>query len=385
MNRLSKILSVVSASVLSVSLLTGVAGLAAVPPAERDPDGDGELLLNDVIYTKWCLSGKYKPTSLGKLDFDGNGVVSDADADKLQRYLIHAYDNVFTYNTEPETPDVPSVDSYMKHDCSSSPSSYSIYQLTTETDNNSDNIDVLNLYSMDNNDFQLSSDRAVVQLAISDGTVGTGFIISDNVVVTSAHCVYNSYNETFKNVTVNIRNSSGKKKASYQPKSIHVPLEYGNATDGGRSDFALIYLEDVEKNENGVVDGKGLTRYGKFNLGLSMNSLPSQNAKVKVCGFPKSNIPAGYSYGVRFESEGFLDYYDGDNNNRMVYDITTDNGMSGAPVYITETFKDKNGDEYTYNTVIGVNYKNEYSPNNYGYRFTPETLTFFLQNTYLID
>lgn len=36
------------------------------------------------------------------MNSDGNGIVSVADADKLQRYLIGLYDNVFTTNTEPE-------------------------------------------------------------------------------------------------------------------------------------------------------------------------------------------------------------------------------------------------------------------------------------------
>lgn len=358
--------------------------------SERDPNGDGKLYFNDVIYIKQALSGSYKPTSLGKLDFDGNGIVSAADADKLQRYLIGLYDNVFTTNTELEKPNVASVRSYVKHECNNNnASSYSIYQLTTESDDNrNNNRNAINLYDMDRNDQVLCANEAVVKLSTSTYYRGTGFIIGDNIVATAAHCVYDKKSGTFYDFSVDIIGEDGQKIKSYQPASIHVPLEYANNTDDGLMDFALIYLEDVDQNENGVVDGKGLTRHGKFNLGLSMDSLPSKNTRVTVCGFPsKDGYPDGYQNTeddefLRFEAEGNLVGYDTYNNCRLVYKAYTHGGHSGGPVYVTETYTDKNGDEYSYKTVIGIHHSGS-GIDNFGYRFTPEILTFLLKNTQL--
>lgn len=340
------------------------------------------MWLNDSVYINQCLAGHFKPTNLGKVDFDGNGIVSSVDSEKLQKYLLGTYNNIFTTNIDVATPNIPSVCSYIKHDCNSSnASSYSIYQLMTETDDNHNNSSTMSLYDMNRNDQELCSNEAVVRIS----TGGTGFIIGDNIVATAAHCVYDN---AFCDIYVDVIAEDGSLIKRYYPTSIHIPLEYANATDGGYMDYALIYLEDVDENENGIVDGKGLTRYGKFNVGLSLDSLLSPNTRVTVCGFPSQDgYPDGYENTdndnfLRFEAEGDLLRYDPNNKCRLVYNAFTHFGHSGGPVYVTETYTDENGDDYSYKTVIGVNHSGS-GIENFGYRFTPETLTFFFQNTQL--
>lgn len=45
-----------------------------------DPNGDGRIDIADAVYIYQALSGKFDPSDWSKLDMDGNGVVSEADA-----------------------------------------------------------------------------------------------------------------------------------------------------------------------------------------------------------------------------------------------------------------------------------------------------------------
>lgn len=75
----------VAASVLTVSAVS-MAGSAVT--TVRDPDGDGRILMSDGSFILQYLVGGFNPTSQKSLDFDGNGIISNMDANMISQYWM---------------------------------------------------------------------------------------------------------------------------------------------------------------------------------------------------------------------------------------------------------------------------------------------------------
>ncbi len=59
--------------------------------AVTDPDGDGVITVNDAVYIGQYLSGRICPTDIARLDFDGNGIVSEMDLRTVILYLAEIW------------------------------------------------------------------------------------------------------------------------------------------------------------------------------------------------------------------------------------------------------------------------------------------------------
>lgn len=56
-----------------------------------DPNGDGVIDVSDTVYIQCYLSGMFDVDNLIPLDFDGNGIVSQMDARKIQLYNVNLW------------------------------------------------------------------------------------------------------------------------------------------------------------------------------------------------------------------------------------------------------------------------------------------------------
>ena len=119
-----------------------------------------------------------------------------------------------------------------------------------------------------------------------------------------------------------------------------------------------------------------LSQYGKFNLGLALDSYADKKGSVIVSGFPQE-YPEGYenaSWGIRFKAAGNIT---GKTSDAFQYNADTAGGCSGGPVYIEEGIT-VNGKLEEYKTVIAINK----ASGNWGARMTAELLKFYGDNPY---
>ena len=365
-----RISALLAAAALSVCTAMSASGEDRKPV--RDANGDGEIRLNDTILTYQYLAGRFNPTNIKSFDFDGNGIISKMDADKVQQYAIHLLDKDRDKLPDPSTETVNAVATtrtYMRHYCNSSnPKSYSQYSLTVDPyDNTVAPTNNVSLYSeqgiIGDNDMIRDYDTAVVNLSIG----GSGFIVSDHVIATAAHCVYNADTKSFIDNTVKIVDSQNDK--TFTPKYVDVCKTYADP-DHRNYDYALIYVEE------------DLSEYGMLKMGVALDEYVDKHGEVIVSGFPQSypNNYDGQPYGIRFKAKGKL--LSSSDDIQLVYDADTAGGDSGGPVYAEEGFTNQHYDHYDYKTVVAINVATS-GIANIGVRITPDLLKFYYDNSYL--
>lgn len=384
MRKLSRIISAVSASALSFSLLLGTVGSASPNSIPRDPNGDGELRLNDAVYIMQFLGGAVLPSNLTPLDFDQNGVITQMDSYKAQAYLIHLLNDsdipISDTNDPVVTPQENTL-TYRRHSCNGAPPKQFIsYNLTTKITN--DNI--MSTYRIiGGNNMERDFDTAVVRFKRKkeDGSYaagGSGFIVGKHTVLTAAHCVYEKKSDEFYDMKMEIVCNGIEPIATYKPKYIHIPELYTRELLYSGTDYALLYFEE------------DLSEYGKFELGYALDDYTDKNGSVIVSGFPQ-DYPNGYpnghipdNWGLRFKARGNLEESEFDDSENMIaYDADTSSGDSGGPVYVDEKII-LGGETTTYNSVIGINVEHS-TKYNYGTKITPDIIYFAIQNDYLTD
>lgn len=331
----------------------------------RDASGDGKIYLNDAITTSYYLSGMYNPSSVKSFDFDGNGIISAMDSEKIQQYLVN---NINGDNLPgpvgADSQAVATTRTYMRHYCNSSnPASYSEYTLTVDPYDNtaSNNISAYNAPGIiGDNDMIRDYDTAVVNLSIG----GSGFIVSDHVIATAAHCVYNTNTNCFINNTVKIVDSNNNR--TFTPKYVDMCKTYVDP-EHRDYDYALLYVEE------------DLSEYGRLQLGVATDDYINKHGEVIASGFPQT-YPENYDgqpYGIRFKAKGKIT---GVTPMDILHDADATHGDSGGPIYVEEGFTINSDDHYDYRTVVAINVATS-GVMNYGLKITPDILKFYLSNS----
>ncbi|RAU96861.1 serine protease [Paenibacillus sp. YN15] len=169
---------------------------------------------------------------------------------------------------------------------------------------------------------------------------GTGFFISDDVLATAGHCVYNS--------------SKGGWASS---------ISVSPSIDGSYAPFGTVQGTYFHTSDTYISEGTAAYDYGVIEVG---NNLGSQTGyfgygvessiyglNVTITGYPGDHLKEQWTASGTITSSNYL-YY------RIYYAIDTESGQSGAPVY-------KSGNIavgiHTDGTTIG-------NPENSGVRFT---------------
>lgn len=382
MKKFKKIAAAAASLAVIATSMTAFASSTQKRP--RDASGDGEVRLNDAIFTRFYLQGMYNPTNIKAFDFDGNGIISWMDVDKINHYILKNLneDDYEEYINE-YTPAYATTREYVRHYYNNSASNpITEYSLTV---NPSDNTAAPSSNSQQrliigDNDMIRDHDTAVVSLWVGNSKIGSSFIVGKHVIATAAHCVYTG--SIFRNIQIKLTNSNNNSimvtpKYTDLNKVFYTNYHNGYSNTCRDNDYALIYVEE------------DLSQYGALKMGVALDEYVEREGEVIVSGFPNPlAYPENYANqpnGLRFEAKGkILPLYT--TNKMLAYDADTYSGVSGGPVYAEEGFVNTVGEVFDYKTVIAINVSHHDSENdefkrNLGVRITPDLLKFYYDNS----
>lgn len=177
----------------------------------------------------------------------------------------------------------------------------------------------------------------VVKIMNSSSYIGSGFVVSDHVIATAAHCAYNE-----KISEILLFDNSGNVTLHATPVESHIPYNYCKNNEDETYDYALITVKE------------DLSDYACFDLGVPLNCFANSKPVVSVTGFPGTIGKPGEKTTVNTHTKHMMYTGNGivkkiNDSNLIFYEADTIGGNSGGPVYITESFKGK-----TYYTVIAI-------------------------------
>ena len=181
----------------------------------------------------------------------------------------------------------------------------------------------------------------VVKLITYMGNIcklGSGFVVSDHVIATAAHCVYGA-----KISEIILFDNNGNITLRATPVEYHMPYTYVSSNqENERFDYALITVKE------------DLSDYAYFDLGVPLDSFASKHSAVSITGFPTTIGKPSEEKTVNTTTQHMMYTGNGtvkniDHSDLMYYDCDTIGGNSGGPVYIKESFNGK-----TYYTVIAI-------------------------------
>lgn len=335
-----KITAGVVAGAMSLGMATTYVGANSTDYLRGDIDGDGDVDIVDVAYLANFLSGTKGSADdhmSQRLDVDLSGVIDILDKNMLSNILVGNITSD-TINYEIENAGIPF----------QSPIYYREYNAQTGAQIGDDYllspVSVIPDYSprtiigTDDRDEDYTQ-TAVVKLKFKqngDWYNGTGFIVSDNLILTAAHCVYDTATDApSTNMTYTIYNSNGTVNTINYASTYHLPTTYINLSSWDSScDYALIVVND------------DLSDYGFLDLGIARDKLKSNanssiyknhNSKlgIYVNGYSGDN-PNGSNADLHYEMVSGCGNLGNPylTNSVLYYSTDTVGGESGGPVFV---------------------------------------------------
>ncbi|MBP5431935.1 serine protease [Ruminococcus sp.] len=398
---LCSIIALIIAVTVSIPLIANALNIY------NDPNGDGDILLNDSVLITQYLGGVVSVNNLEKLDFDNDDIISMADAYEIQLYNLGLLNPGTIYSPSASTYNGLSSETYHVFDASTGDylpyNSYSLFDFNP-IPNNTNEPDAPD--AVIGNDGRIPSwDKSgIVKIISTDGVYnyyGTGFVIAPHIIATAAHCVFDydaiipdnlSSQKGYVISNIRLFNNNGVNTLNATPVECHVPWSYiSSAFDRlkvNAYDYALISVEE------------DLSDYMCFNLGVALDSAVTNETDITISGFPGTvnGNTVNNSYldqmylgtGSLVEWSDYISAYYYNlfqyNDDRMFfYDVDTSGGNSGGPIYVTKHVYDKNGNNHqVYYDVIGICTAEftEYGIGvvNMGMRMNGELLRFYLDN-----
>lgn len=348
-----------------------------------DANNDGYVTMADYTMVLQFLSGA---CMVSDYEFTAMDINNDKIIDKTDAYIIMYHD---AYNIQPQTvnktlytlPDNASL-RYKKYICSTGVASTYYLSATSlnEASNSISNRDLMSISP----DYYDDENTNVVQLIASDGSFGSGFVISDHIIATAAHCVYNS-NGFVSGVTVKVYNESANTNpanciATFSAQSYHIPYLYTSmlAPYNDNYDYALIYVGND-------IYGNGLLDYvDPWEFGISTQEFSqAEMGLVTTSGY--TAYPNGQGFYRYYSTGSVLDFtpFDPEGNNNPALRITSlgacNGGKSGGIMYYSSSFSN-----FFKKSAIGIT-TGGYAPNigTWGTRVTPALIRFYQQNPYI--
>lgn len=401
----SCIIAVILSAVISIPLI------ANALIVYNDPNGDGDIELNDNVLISQYLSGSVSVNNLERLDFDNDGIISKADAFQIQLYNLGLLNNGSINLPSAQTFNGSTSETYHVFEASTGDhllyNAYSLFDFNPIPNININEPDAPDAIIGNEDDRLPIWDKSGIVKIMSpeapDNFMGSGFVVAPHIIATAAHCVFNASALIPDNLfsqqgyiisEIRLFDNNGINTLTATPVECHVPWSFiSNAYEGIYApsyDYALISVEE------------DLSDYMCFNLGVALNSAITNETNINVSGFPyyvegikvndNTHDQMYWASGSLGEWEDYINasYYTANhlNDDRMFfYNVDTSGGNSGGPIYITKDVYDKNGNNHqVYYDVIGINTSSVYTLGDYGIvsmgtRMNSELLRFYLHNT----
>ena len=196
--------------------------------------------------------------------------------------------------------------------------------------------------------------------------LGSGFVVSDHVIATAAHCINGR-----KISEILLFSNNGNTTLHATPIEYHVPYLF---TKPINSDEPYNYIYDYAL----IMVKEDLSAYACFDLGVPLDNLKDKHSTVSVTGFPgkvgkpnEEKIVNTLTEHKMYTGKGTIV---GINNDKISYDTDSTGGNSGGPAYITEKVKDN--EHYT---VIAIHSYSGTTQNG-GVRMTTDLIHFYKNN-----
>lgn len=241
-----------------------------------DINGDGEIAMVDLAYLQNFLSGR-KATANDymsvRLDVNLDYVISKEDrVDLAQRLADNVIGNASVSLYDSEIP-FSSAKSYNKINALTG-SFEKYYTLNALSSIQDESNGLISNYSEQVTPLNNDSNVPIVTISSSLGTY-SGFIVGENEILTSAHCLYDTLNNVAAtNVTYSIyEDSYNDLLASGNAECYHVPNMYINSTNRIVGyDYAIIKVHE------------NIGDYGVFDLGIIRKKANILNRKNIIIG-----------------------------------------------------------------------------------------------------
>ena len=370
-------IGVLTSTLLSFGSSTSFAATQSV--LLGDANGDNKVTYADVGAIQQYLLG-YCPVTAKS--FTGMDVNQDKIIDSTDAYIIQyrlAY-NISAPTVQKELYTLPdnSTRSYKKYTCDTgATTNYTLSNSTTSSNADFDYPVATVSEEFDN------ENTNVVRLVMDDGSAGSGFVISDHIIATAAHCVLDENNNFVTGLTVKIYNenaavNSSNLIASFEAESYHIPDSFlnrvGNYSNDFNYDYALIYVGTDSQ-------GKDLLDYtSAWNFAIpSLEFSEAQTGYLTVSGFTTHSTPARY-YSTGTVKDFSSDPEETHNipNLRIASNAESYSGKSGGVMYYTSTYNTT-----THKSVVGITASSSADYKSWGTRITPTLLRFYKLNPYI--
>lgn len=282
------------------------------------------------------MAGKYNLPNPDEADVDNDGFVTELDAYKLQKFLLGYSVTIKPDDTSGSSTSL--LNTTMNYRRYSASTGSLIETYTVNAAENLPNSTGRSIIGIDER-YRDYSHSGICKIETTTGT-GTGFVASDNTILTAGHVVNGS-----RIISIEFFDSNGNVTLTPTALNYSIPtnyLFYDNA------DYALIVVNN------------DLSDYNNFGLGFALNRAINEEADVSVTGFSKNK-----SNNLIYESTGIGKLKNSTNgNNELKYDCDTDHGTSGGPIYsklfyegeyyyiVVGIHTDGTGDIYAYNSGV---------------------------------
>lgn len=389
MRSLRKALGSFVASVIACASLMAVMNFPVSAYDSCDVDRDGYVGTTDLINVSKYLNGIFSVTNYNQLDVNGSLTVDAADFDCVSAALIgETYNAGYYSKSTNQLIPFPAVNGFTSDFAASRTSAleyrrYSYkentelepYSLTPVMGTLNSGVNSRAIIGNDDRYLAIGEENTgIVNIELSVGNKighGTGFIVGDHQIATSAHCLYDAYDEHdnlwYPITSITMYNKDGTlSNVTLTPVEAHIPERY---TDWGNYcyDYALITVEEDlsdEKNYNCTF----------FSIGNAYNITESdyENIPIYITGCPGkiNNIDNT----VLYSAQGNVTDENIANGFLIHCNIDGTDGQSGSPMYaITKRKIDEDQFTYVY-TVLGI-----YRGGNSNYSVGPLMTKYHLQ------
>ena len=276
---------------LIVSIIVSIPLIANALIIYNDPNGDGDIELNDNILITQYLEGSIDVTNLERLDFDNDNIISMADAFEVQLYNLGLLNPGSINLPSAATYNGSSSETYHVFDASTGDlllyNAYTLYNYNPIPNNLNEPNVTDDIIAITDERVPIWDKSGVVKIMTPNSYIGSGFVIAPHIIATAAHCVFDNSTLDPNDILsesgyiisgIKLFDSNGVNTLTATPVECHVPYSYISAVKNGNYENAFDYaLISVEED---------LSDYMCFNLGVALDSAVTNEVEISISGFP---------------------------------------------------------------------------------------------------